>query len=197
MGDTTITTIAYYNEAADTYKNMWNDVSVMAAQRAKFIRLVPQPAYVLDLGCGTGRDLYELDAAGYDMVGYDLSPGMLEVAAGLFDGPLICGDMRDMPFQPGGFDAVWAAASLLHLPAADVAPTLASIATILRSEGIAYLTVKTGEGEAVDGHGRFYSYWTPTQFDDLVEAAGFEIIESYLSETGPVEWTNVFAAKRA
>jgi SAM-dependent methyltransferase len=38
------------------------------------------PGTVLDAGCGTGRVAIELDRRGYDVLGVDLDPGMLEAA---------------------------------------------------------------------------------------------------------------------
>lgn len=41
-----------------------------------------RPVSVLDAGCGTGRVAIELARRGYDVVGLDLDPEMLEVARG-------------------------------------------------------------------------------------------------------------------
>ncbi len=43
-------------------------------------RLVPAPARILDAGCGTGRIAVRLDELGYDVVGVDVDPAMLDVA---------------------------------------------------------------------------------------------------------------------
>lgn len=62
---------------------------------------------VLDLGCGAGRHLVELEDIGYRATGLDLSMRMLEAAAAVAGaGGLVRADMRLLPFVSGSFDVV-------------------------------------------------------------------------------------------
>jgi SAM-dependent methyltransferase len=61
---------------------------------------------VLDLACGAGRHAAELERAGARVVGLDLSPPMLHRARTRTAAPLVRGDMRTLPFQPGSFGLV-------------------------------------------------------------------------------------------
>jgi len=65
---------------------------------------------ILDLGCGDGRHLARLSEKGLEAVGMDLSMDLLRRAAGRAAGAgplrLVRGDMRRLPFRPGGFTAV-------------------------------------------------------------------------------------------
>ena len=64
-------------------------------------------ARVLDVGCGAGRHLEELDRIGYRSVGLDLSRPMLEAArAAAPRAGLIRADMRSIPFRNAAFDVV-------------------------------------------------------------------------------------------
>lgn len=74
-------------------------------------RLAPLPevggASVLDLGCGDGRHLEPLAAAGLAVVGLDLSAPLLRAARSRpGSAPLVRGDMRTLPFVDGRFAAV-------------------------------------------------------------------------------------------
>jgi ubiquinone/menaquinone biosynthesis C-methylase UbiE len=76
----------------------------------------------LDAGCGTGRALPLLRAlvgpAG-TVVGLDLTPEMLREAVSLGRGkagPLVEADSGQLPLRDGGFDAVFAAGLVHHLP---------------------------------------------------------------------------------
>ena len=61
---------------------------------------------VLDLACGAGRHAAELERAGAEVVGFDLSPAMLHRARTLSAAPLVRGDMRALPFGSGSFAVV-------------------------------------------------------------------------------------------
>jgi len=64
-------------------------------------------APVLDLGCGDGRHLALLGAAGLPAVGLDLSASLLRAARSRAAGlALVRGDMRALPFAGGRFGAV-------------------------------------------------------------------------------------------
>lgn len=64
---------------------------------------------VLDLCCGTGRHSIALDDLGMQVTGIDLSSVLLQVARETSQEREIVyvqGDMRDLPFKEGSFDAV-------------------------------------------------------------------------------------------
>ncbi len=74
---------------------------------ALLAELTPLGGPVLDLGCGDGRHLAFLAAAGREVVGLDLSAALLDrarsVAAGV---PLLRGDMRCLPCRAASFGTV-------------------------------------------------------------------------------------------
>jgi magnesium-protoporphyrin O-methyltransferase len=88
-------------------------------------------ARVLDAGCGTGAKAAELAARGAEVVAVDVSPRLLEIAAGRLD-PALTGRVRyltaDM-FDPalGAFDAVVAQDSMIYYGEADLTAHLARL----------------------------------------------------------------------
>ncbi len=63
--------------------------------------------YVLDLACGTGRHTIPLWAAGFGMVGLDVSKKLLRIAKQRDRSvQVVCGDIRFLPFKAEAFDAV-------------------------------------------------------------------------------------------
>jgi demethylmenaquinone methyltransferase/2-methoxy-6-polyprenyl-1,4-benzoquinol methylase len=92
---------------------------------------LPVGARVLDLACGTG-DLTRLaQRSGYDVVGSDLSAGML--AANGTTAPLAEADGSNLPFGDGAFDGLVCGYALRNFT--DLAATLAECARVLRPGG--------------------------------------------------------------
>ncbi len=104
---------------------------------------LPDGARVLDLACGTG-DLSRLALRrGYDVVGADLSAGML--AANGVSTPLVEADGSRLPFGNGAFDGLVCGYALRNFT--DLAATLAESARVLRAGGrLAVLEVDTPTG---------------------------------------------------
>lgn len=96
-------------------------------------------ARVLDLACGTGRIAVPLAARGFAVSGLDISNRVLEEARAA--GPELDfrqGDMRELPWPEGSFDAVinmWTAFGYFATQAEDER-ALAEVARVLRPGGV-------------------------------------------------------------
>jgi ubiquinone/menaquinone biosynthesis C-methylase UbiE len=100
---------------------------------------LPPGGRALDAGCGTGRAVPLLRTAvgpAGTVVGLDLTPEMLREAAALGRGTaglLVEADSEQLPMRDGGFDAVFAAGLVHHLP--DPAAGLRELARVTRPGG--------------------------------------------------------------
>lgn len=90
-------------------------------------------ALVLDVGCGTGRFTQHLEAAGAEVVGLDLDPGMLEIARGRAHGGLVHGGAEQLPFPAHMFDMTLAVTLLEFI--AEPARVVAEMARVTRPGG--------------------------------------------------------------
>jgi ubiquinone/menaquinone biosynthesis C-methylase UbiE len=187
------TTKTYDEIAGDFARRNWN--ASLAKVLDKFSRHLKETALVLDLGCGPGRDIASLRDRGLQVVGMDLSTGMLNEAQERVGGPLACADMRQLPLPTSAFDGIWVCAALLHLPHEQAPGALAEMRRILRPGGSLYVSVKQGQGEQWnDQYGRrFFAYYGQEDLAKLVTGAGFAVEELWVEPQPGTTWISVIA----
>lgn len=96
--------------------------SLSRARLARVVAAMRGRRRVLVLGLGTGRELPALLDAGHEVVGLDVSPGMIaECSKRARTVPVVVGDFWDpLPFADGSFDAAIALhGTLSHPPLAE------------------------------------------------------------------------------
>lgn len=157
---------------------------------------------ILDAGCGPGRDSKWFRERGFQVIGVDLSAGMLaEARRRVPEVEFRQADLRYLDFPDGHFDGVWCCASLLHLPRHDVPAVLASFRRLL-DHGYLFIAVKAGQGEEIEertygpGSPRHFTYFTRHELELYVERAGFEVRELWEGEPTPTArhgWLNLLA----
>jgi SAM-dependent methyltransferase len=115
---------------------------------AEVLHDLPSPSRVLDAGCGSGipvaRQLLE---AGHDVAGLDFSSGQLSLArSNLAKCQLVEGDLTNLPFSNGSFDAVVSYYAIIHVPREEEHETLLrEIHRVLRHDGRALLCLGWGD----------------------------------------------------
>lgn len=100
-------------------------------------------ALILDYGCGYGRTLEDLTAAGYrNTVGVDFSEGMLARCRTLLPRQsLTRNDGHTLPFKDGSFDAVLLFAVLTCIPTGvDQRALVDEVKRVLHSDGLLYIS---------------------------------------------------------
>ena len=169
-------TIDFYDRNAADYARATRQIS-LEIEIERFMKHLGAGALVLDVGCGSGRDLIALRTAGMHPTGLELSEKLAELARDYSGCSVVVGDMRDPPFADASFDGVWAAASLLHLERDELPPTLRQLRRLLKADGTFFASVKLGMGTERSADGRLFSYFMPEEWSELLTSAGFAEVQ--------------------
>lgn len=173
-------TIAFYDATARAYAARADAARDGQRLIDRLAAMAGPGAAVLDAGCGSGRNLPRLAAAGLAAVGVDLSAGLLACTGGR--GPVVRADLRSLPFADASFGAAYAAASLLHLDAAGMATALAELRRVVGDGGVLAATMKkrpAGGVTATPGDPRTFRYVTGDGLDGDLAAAGWRPEEGW------------------
>lgn len=192
----------YKQELLTAYRVLAAERNVLAGdpktwepEAKHFATLLPSDSGVVDIGCGAGRDALLLAGMGYKYLGVDLSEPMLEQARKLAPSErFISGDMYALPMEDVSFDGFWAAASLLHIPKAEMARVLTEIRRVIRPGGIGFIAVKEGLGEKVvpgpkPGSDRFFSFWQEDELATVLTANHFSVLKKTRRKLFPEDKT--------
>jgi SAM-dependent methyltransferase len=182
----TPSTKRYYDEHAEAYARETCNADLERVWRLLAQR-VARGSLILDLGCGPGRDLAHFRKAGFRVIGLDYSLNLLRIAVNVSGQRVVVGDLGMPPFATGTFDAVWAIASLLHVPRHHIGSVLPGIRRLLKPSGVFVASIREGTGERVDERGRYFASYRRREWQTLLSDAGFGETELHVmteSRTG-------------
>eukprot|EP01065_Artemidia_motanka_P036686 TRINITY_DN44653_c0_g1_i1.p2 TRINITY_DN44653_c0_g1~~TRINITY_DN44653_c0_g1_i1.p2 ORF type:complete len:218 (+),score=85.82 TRINITY_DN44653_c0_g1_i1:42-656(+) len=134
---------------------------------------------VVDVGCGSGRDLAAFAAAGFDPVGVDPCAELCDIAKRLCpQAEVQCADVRDAVL-PRGAAGVWCMASLFHVPRQDLPALLARLAGCVRAGGLVLTTFPDKPPRNSRGSdGRWKTYLPLVEHTALVRRAGLDVLSA-------------------
>ena len=161
-------TLAYYAEHARAYAA--ESPATPDPRLDTFLDRLPRGGRILELGCGGGRDAAAMLARGFDVDVTDGSPAMAAEAGARLGYPV-----RVMRFDEldadAAYDAVWAQASLLHVPKAALAGVLHRVFRALKPGGLHFASFRGGMLEGHDALGRYFNYSSPETIRDAYRSA--------------------------
>ena len=162
-------TLKFYAESAPTYAASGKGGT--SRHLGPFLAELSAGARILELGCGGGRDAQAMLAAGHSVEPTDGSPAIARKAEELLPIPVRVMRFEELDSREA-YDAVWASASLLHVPRHELPAILAKIRAALKPGGLHHASFKAGGGEGRDRNGRYFNYLTRDELIAAYRASG-------------------------
>ena len=191
-------TIDYYNLNAKKFiENTLN--ADMHITQDRFLRLLAENRFILDFGCGSGRDTKYFLEKGYRVEATDGSSELCKLASA-FTGI----EIKEMLFQDldarGKYEGIWACSSILHLPKKELLPVIRKMCDALKDNGVIYTSFKYGDFEG-ERNGRYFTDFTEDTFDKFIKVIPeLTIEEEWLTSDvrpgrGEEKWLNLILRK--
>lgn len=195
--DAVKTTLDYYQRNANVFVEGTLSADMHDAQK-RFLNMLKPQAYILDFGCGSGRDAKAFLSRGYRVDAIDGSPELCRIASELIGNPV-----KQMLFDElssiNQYDGIWACASILHIPKRELVDVLRKISDALKDSGVLYTSFRYGSFEGMRG-GRYFIDLTEDTLRKLMEEVpSLQIIDTWITDDvrpGREErWLNTLARR--
>lgn len=173
-------TLDHYNRNTETYIDNTFNVDFRQTQNI-FLSYMSQKSYILDFGCGSGRDAKYFHDMGYSVDAVDGCEKMCISASKLTGLPV-----KKMLFEQldeiNKYDGIWACASILHLPKEELGIVFEKMKKALKDKGYIHTSFKYGNHEGMIGE-RYFTFFTETGFEKFIaEIDGLTVERSWISE---------------
>lgn len=193
-------TLEYYNKNAKIYCEQ-TLVGNLQENYNKFLEHLQPNAYILDFGCGSGRDSkYFLDN-GYRVKAIDGSIEMCKLASKYINQEVTCMKFEELN-DINTYDGIWACSSILHIEKENLSNILTKMIRSLKVNGIIYTSFKIGTGYEIK-EGKYYNYLTKDEMVQTLDKASktvnlidyFETLPSTKRKAKDTIWGNFIMKK--
>ncbi len=191
-------TLDYYNQNADKFVKGTFFVDFTDTQD-RFLNDLKEGSYILDFGCGSGRDTKYFLNQGYGVDAIDGSEELCKIAS-VYTGITVKQMLFSELNEKERYEGIWACASILHLPKSELKPVLQKMAAAVKDGGIVYTSFKYGEFEG-KRNGRHFTDFTLESFQEFMhDVKELQITESWITcdvrpERGDEKWLNLILRK--
>ncbi len=194
-------TVSYYSKNAQMVAERYE--SVVSSLSYFFDESFRPNSKLLDIGCGSGRDLALLASLGHDCFGVDATPEFVTLSQHLH--PELHGRVRHdalpvvAPPFGGGFDGILCSAVLMHISEEELVLAAKSIKGCLKRQGRLLYSVPSKRLDVVnenrDINGRLFIPDQANRLQIIFEQLGFSLISKWdnVDSLGrdAVEWISV------
>jgi SAM-dependent methyltransferase len=192
-------TINYYDINAKEFVEGTLNVDFKATQD-KFINKLPAKGYILDFGCGSGRDTKYFLAKDFNVDAIDGSIELCKIASE-YTNIKVCHMYFNELSIVNKYDGIWACSSILHLSLDDLVDVFKRMSKALKDEGIIYTSFKYGDFSG-ERNGRFFTDMTEDSFAKLIaNVDNLKVEEQWITadvrpQRGNEKWLNLILRKK-
>lgn len=190
-------TLRFYESNAAAYSA---DAGRANPRLTTFLKRCRPGGSILELGTGSGTDARAMLDAGFVVDATDGSAELAAIASKRLGQPV-----RTMLFEDlealARYDGIYASASLLHVPRAELGDVLGRVHRALVDGGVVWASFKSGAAEGLDRFGRYYNYLSDDELLAAWHAAGTwhtVSLESWMGsgyDRQPTQWHAVTAIR--
>jgi len=189
----------FYHTHAQDYFNQTIQVDPSSFLLPLVKHLAPGST-VLDVGCGSGRDMLWLTERGFHCTGLERSPDLAALARQHTDLLVIEADFESYDLSRMNMDAVLLIGALVHLPHDRFSPVLSNILKALKPGGHALITMKQGQYRQELEDGRVFYLWEKEYLFSMFKRSGLICID-FSAQSSQVRktdtWTSFVLRKQA
>lgn len=170
-------TVNYYDKIAEDY--IKSDAAVVLKDKIGEFLIQLSGKKILDVGCGPGHDTNYLTEIGYECLGIDLSPNMIQLARQNNKGSFEVMDFFNMNFEDKSFDGLWCSSVFVHIEKKDLSKFIPQTYRILKDSGIlGLITAQKQEKVRNSLDTRKYVMYDQSELEDYLTAFDFRILRS-------------------
>jgi len=161
---------------------------------------LPLSATILDVGCGSGRDMLWFKQRGFNTTGFERSSGLAELARKHSGCRVIEGDFEKYDFSGLSLDAIILVGALVHVSHEQFQAVLENIVRGLKQEGHALVTLKEDRNIPEDlSSERVFYFWHDKDLRDIFDKLNLTIVDfsRQVSKVRPTDvWLGYVLQKR-
>jgi len=184
-------TLNYYATNAKSLSHRYESANVKNIHEL-LLKTFSSDSYLLEIGCGSGRDASFMYQHGYKVVAIDASKEMVYEAKKLH--PELVNNLyvktipHNLDYEDNSFNGIYSIATLMHLEKSDIEKTIERIYNYLKPGGRFLFSVSTQRDdindEDQDIYGRHFTTISQENWISICESKGFTTLQVQTSRDG-------------